>query len=354
LTKPYPPTCTAAVFTQPNHPLELRNLPLPESLASGELLVKVTCCTVCGSDLHTHSGRRPGPTPCVLGHEIVGTVAAVGNDPPNDLRGERVEIGDRLIWSVAAACHRCRNCQRGIPQKCESLRKYGHHAIESTWQLSGGLAEYCHLVGGTDFAIIDDEIPNEIICPVSCATATVASAMRAAGDIHGSKVLVLGAGMLGLTATAMARSLGAESVSVCDVAQDRLQLAKRFGCHEPMQFGELAGEFDVVFEMSGNAAAMQAALQRAAVGGAILWVGAVMPSDPISVDPEQVVRRLLSVHGVHNYAPQDLLTAIDFLTDHGQEFPFSELVAQSYSLSQANKAIDYANAAKPIRIAVCP
>ena len=109
-----------------------------------------------------------------------------------------------------------------------------------------------------------------------------------------------------------------------------------------------------MFEMSGNAAAMQSALQHAAVGGAILWVGAVMPSNTISVDPEQVVRRLLSVHGIHNYAPQDLLTAIDFLTDHGQEFPFSELVAQSYSLSQANKAIDYANAAKPIRIATYP
>ncbi len=142
LTTHNPKSSTAAVFTQSNHPLELRQLSIPDSLASGELLVKVDCCTVCGSDLHTHTGRRPGPTPCVLGHEIVGTVASLGPHPPSDLRGHGVAIGDRVIWSVAVACHQCRNCRRGLPQKCQSLRKYGHNKIEPI-QYSILFLSYC-------------------------------------------------------------------------------------------------------------------------------------------------------------------------------------------------------------------
>jgi len=290
----------------------------------------------------------------VLGHEIIGTVVAIGDDPPTDLRGKKIEAGDRLIWSVAAACHQCRNCRRGIPQKCESLRKYGHHQIGSDWQLSGGLAEYCHLVRGTSLVAIGDQIADEVVCPASCATATVASAMRAAGNIRGANVLVLGAGMLGLTAAAMSQTMGAESVSVCDISEDRLRLAERFGCDRRVLFGQLNDQFDTVLEMSGTSDASKAAIEFAAVGASIVYVGAVLPIGSISIDPEQVVRRLLSIHGVHNYAPQDLLAAFDFLNDVGSRYPFDELVARSFPLSAVNEAIEYASREKPIRIAVKP
>ncbi len=334
--------------------MQLRELPIPDPLGPGELLVRVTCCTVCGSDLHTHTGRRPGPSPCVLGHEMVGFVEALGDDPPEDLRGRTIQRDDRVVWSVAVACHQCRNCRRGFPQKCQSLRKYGHHRIEPEWQLNGGLAEYCHLVCGTSIVVIDRQLADEVVCPASCATATVASAIRAAGRISGARVLVLGAGMLGLTASAMSRSMGAQSVSVCDINEDRLQLAKRFGSDTTMRFEQLEGQFDIVFEMSGTRRASQAAIGAADVGGSIVLVGAVLPTDSISVDPEQVVRRLLSIHGVHNYAPQDLLTAIDFLSADGNHYPLAELVSQSYSLSSVNEALENAASDRPIRIAIRP
>ncbi len=304
--------------------------------------------------MHTHAGRRPGPSPCVLGHEIVGVVEALGDDPPQDLSGRTIQRGDRVVWSVAVACHQCRNCLRGFPQKCDSLQKYGHHRIEADWQLSGGLAELCHLIRGTSIVVIDDQISDHVICPASCATATVASAMRVAGNIVGANVLILGAGMLGLTTSAMARSLGAESVTVCDVDEDRLQLAKRFGCDETVVFEDLDRQFDAMFEMSGNAQASQASIGLANIGASIVFVGAVLPTASITVDPEQVVRRLLSIHGVHNYAPQDLLTAVRFLRDHATDFPFAQLVPRSFPLTDVNQALEYADREKPIRIAINP
>ncbi len=333
-------------------------MPVPRRLGDGELLVRVTCCTVCGSDLHTLSGRRPGPTPCILGHEIVGQIAAFGDRPPTDLRGRQIQLGDRVVWSVSAACDQCRNCRRGIPQKCQSLRKYGHHKIEPDWQLSGGLAQYCHLVRGTSIVVIDSAIPEQVICPASCATATVASAMRVAGNIAGARVLIMGAGMLGLTSSAMAASLGADSVCVCDVSRERLRLAEQFGSDQSILFdqakGRLDQRFDTVFEMSGSAEAAQSALQFAAVGGSIVFVGTVLPVGLINVDPEQVVRRLLSIHGVHNYAPQDLLAAIDFLEQSADQFRFADLVSKSFPLGAINEAIAYASQARPIRIAIKP
>jgi alcohol dehydrogenase len=85
-----------------------------------------------------------------------------------------------------------------------------------------------------------------------------------------------------------------------------------------------------------------------------VFVGAVLPIDSISINPEQVVRRWLSIHGVHNYAPQDLLKAVDFLAAAGERFPLADLVSESFSLTDVNQAIEYAGRQKPIRIAVRP
>jgi len=210
------------------------------------------------------------------------------------------------------------------------------------------------LAGGTDFVVIDDRIADEVICPASCATATVASAMRVTGDVSGATVIILGAGMLGLTAAAMAVSMDAASVTVCDVNPHRLELAKQFGCDNVVEFENVTGQYDVVFEMSGSGAATQATLQLASVGGAIVFVGSVLPSDSIAVDPEHVVRRLLSIHGVHNYAPQDLVAAVDFLAEQGEKYPFASLVARTFSLTEVNEAMEFGGAEQPIRMLIRP
>lgn len=351
-------TSLAAVFHVPQQPLELRRLALPTNLAAGEAIVRVTCCTLCGSDLSTLAGHRQEPTPCILGHEILGVVHELGPGKIVDLRGRIVRIGDRVVWSVATSCDRCRYCLRGMPQKCVHLKKYGHSRLADNWQLSGGLAEHCHLIAGTKLLVVEASLDDAVLTPASCATSTVAAALRRAGDLPGARVLILGAGLLGLTACAMAKSWGADSVTICDLTEERIALAHRFGADRGWLWADFAQvaepTFDIVLEMSGNVAAIRAALSVADIGANIVLVGSVRPTPAIEILPEQLVRRLWSLHGVHNYCPQDLVVAVDFLQSQADKFPFAEVVSESYSLEQINVAIASTSSKPPIRIAIRP
>src|SRR5689334_9209261 len=132
-------TTRAMVFTGAGEPLQPRDFHLPEPQGE-EIRVQVTCCTLCGSDLHTFAGHRTTPTPTILGHEIIGTISAFGPDAePKDYHGVPLHLGDRVTWSLAASCGDCFYCENDLPQKCERLFKYGHEALRPGHELSGGL-----------------------------------------------------------------------------------------------------------------------------------------------------------------------------------------------------------------------
>src|SRR5262245_2931038 len=118
------------LFHGPGQPLEMVTHPVPEP-AGGEVLVRISCCTLCGSDLHTHAGRRSGPVPAVLGHEITGRIEAFGPDAPRtDITGAALAVGDRITWSLVVSCGDCFFCRGDLPQKCERLFKYGHERAD--------------------------------------------------------------------------------------------------------------------------------------------------------------------------------------------------------------------------------
>lgn len=344
-------TCDVAVFHRANQPLAICRQSIPP-LRDGEVLVRVTCCTICGSDLHTYSGKRDGPTPSILGHEIIGIVEEICGAVA-DIQGAALSLGDRITWSVAASCHACNRCCAGMPQKCDSLFKYGHEPLTESDAPNGGLAEKCLLQKGTSIVQLPNGVSDAILCPANCATATVAAAVRTAGPLNGRRVLIFGAGMLGLTAAAMAATYDASEVFLCDIDVERADRALRFGAtgvgSKPRE-----GDFDAIFEMSGSSAAVEAAFESAAIGGTVVLVGSVFPSPSVSVDPEQIVRRLLSIHGVHNYRPEDLVAAVTFLADHHQRFEFAALVERQFSLSESDAAIGYAIEKRPIRVSVVP
>ena len=388
----------AAIFDGPGTPFRVERVERPV-LQSGEALVRVSLCTVCGSDLHTFSGKRKEKTPCVLGHEPVGVVEEVSGDL-RDVSGEPVRVGDRVVWSVAVSCGACFFCERGLAQKCESLRKYGHEAITPQCGPVGGLSTHCHLLRGTAVVKVPAGLPDAVAAPAGCATATVAAALKnlspqppplrrerepevacgfagatrapassrlapppfsgeGAGG-RGSSVVVFGLGMLGLTACAWADALGLTAIA-CDVSDTRLSQATRFGARhlaKPDALAELVRSLthgrgaDLALELSGSPDASAAALDVLRVGGTAVWVGAVFPTAPVPVFPEAVIRRCLTVTGVHNYAPQDLADAIQFLEANHFRYPFAELVSKSFSLSDVNDAFQFAEAERPVRVAV--
>ncbi|MBS0202765.1 MAG: zinc-binding dehydrogenase [Planctomycetes bacterium] len=337
----------AAVFQGDAGRISLQELPTPVPHGS-EMLVRVVGCTLCGSDLHSFDGRRQVPVPTVLGHEIVGEIVAVGDSgPQHDLAGRELAIGDRVTWAIMAQCGRCGMCQRGLPQKCLHGVKYGHEAIRPGRELLGGLAEHCLLVSGTSIVRLPDELPLAVACPASCATATIAAAMEAAGDLSDRTVCVFGAGMLGLTACAMGRSLGASAVVCVDPIEVRRCRALQFGATHSTSPEDLlpvardvVGDFgfDAILELSGNPGAFHAGWPLLRTGGTLVLVGSVFPGPPIPMALEQIVRRHLNIRGIHNYAPRHLLSAVDFLTGTSPHVPFADLVTAWYPLQSVADA----------------
>ena len=360
-------TARAAVFAGPGEPLRLASFPLPRP-APSQLLVRVRCSSICGSDLHTFLGRRQTPTPTILGHEILGEVIEVGPGPPvRTLDGKPVTVGDRISWSIAASCGECFFCRHSLSQKCEKLFKYGHESLRPEHLFNGGLAEVCHLIAGTPVVSVPEGLPDEVACPANCATATVMAALRVGGGCRGEIVLIQGAGMLGLTACALARTRGASRIIVCDVDESRLKQAERFGASHCVAVGEGTGGLartvkelsrgrgvDLALELSGSASAMAAALPLLRTGGRYVLVGAVFPGAPLSLDPERVVRGWLQIRGVHNYASEDLSAAVAFLEQHHARFPFSELLTRMFPLDQVSRAFQHAAASRALRIGIRP
>ena len=353
--------CLAAVFDGVAGEIGLRELSIPDPRES-EILVRVLGCTICGSDLHSFHGRRTVPVPTVLGHEIVGEIIQFGHRTSIvDLAGRELQVGDRVTWSIMANCGTCSYCVRGLPQKCLNGVKYGHEAFRAGRELLGGLAEYCLLVPGTAIVRLPDELPTSVACPASCATATIAAALEAAGDLTGCKVCLSGAGTLGLTACAMVRAYGASEVVSVDPILSRRSLALDFGATRvasPDEFERITIEsvgslgFDVVIELSGNADAFHAIWSRIRIGGTLVLVGSVFPGPSVPMNLVQIVRRHLTIKGIHNYAPRHLLAAVNFLSANLDQVPFSRLVSQWMPLTSIAHAFRKGNEPDSIRIGV--
>lgn len=295
---PIPPRLTrAAIWTGDG--VEFRDVDIPP-LGDGDLLVRVRLATVCGSDLHTITGRRPGACPSILGHEAVGEVIAVGAHA-------QAQVGDRIIWSVTVGCGHCARCRAGRTAKCRSVRKVGHESFDGAWPLSGSYAEHIVLPAGTAVARVPARIPDAVAAPAACATATVMATVEAAGDVADRRVLVVGAGMLGVTAVAAYRDAGAH-VQIADCDPERVCVAGRFGA-----VPDAGSDVDIAVDFSGAPSAISGALERLDIGGRLILAGSVAPGPPVPMDPERVVRRWLTVTGVHNYEPRHLAAAVALL-----------------------------------------
>lgn len=357
----------AAIFTGPGQPIVLREYAVPAP-GAGEILVNITCATICGSDAHTFHGRRVEPTPCVLGHEIVGRIASFGpGAPTTDLTGAPIAIGDRVTWTLAASCGECFFCQKGLPQKCEKLFKYGHVAAAPGKEFTGGFADCCILRAGTGVMKLPDAISDALAAPANCAGATVAAATRLAGalegDFKGATVVVMGCGVLGLNAIAMASAYGAAEVIGCDISETRADVAKSFGATRFALPGEIAAVAkaassgrgaDVMLEFSGSSDAVTAGLATLRVGGVAVIAGTAAPGKPVELSPEGLVRRMLTIKGLHNYAPRDLVTAVNFLVENKDRFPFDAFRGESHGLSDINAAFEAATKSGGKRVSVVP
>lgn len=347
------------IFEKPNTPLVKAEAELPK-IEAGELLVKINYATLCGSDLHTFCGFRQEPCPTILGHEIVGTVEEISAAHPQvDDAGKTLQVGDLVTWTVFASDPSTPNYNPEVPQKNAGLYKYGHRQLTETDSFHGGLASHTILRPNTCIRILPKDINLGVAATINCAIATSAGAIRLVGSIANQTVLVSGMGLLGLATVAMCKEMGAKNIIVSDIDDKRLALAKRFGASHTInsKTQELAGittelGVDRFIDMSGSPDAMEAGIDALQLNGRAVFVGAVFKQRKTGIDAEQIIRKLITIKGLHNYNYNDFSVAVDFIVENWKKYPFSEMIEKDFPLEEINDAFQYAISEKPIRAGV--
>jgi putative phosphonate catabolism associated alcohol dehydrogenase len=339
-----------AVFKGPGQPLEFSDLPLPEC-GAGELLVAISCATICGSDLHTIEGRRQEPTPCVLGHEAVGRVVAAGAGR------EPALIGQRVTWTLADSCGECLPCRDwDLAQKCARLFKYGHAPLADGSGLNGCYASHILLRRGTAVVPIPAAVADGVAAPANCALATMVNATEWL-PTPCRVAVIQGAGMLGLYGCALLRARGVARVVVVDTNPARLNFVAAFG-GEPV-LGSAAeavapGHADAVIETAGTSAVVAEGVRLLRCGGFYGWVGMVHPATALDLTGETVIRRCLTIKGFHNYAPRHLAQAVEFLDRFSGAYPWASLVSPAWPLAELPAALEFAQTQRWPRVAIRP
>jgi putative phosphonate catabolism associated alcohol dehydrogenase len=349
-------TGRVALFHGPDAAVELKSTTWPHPTRE-EILVRISHCAICRSDVHTMCGRRHVTTPTVLGHEIIGNIVAVGeNVSRTDIRSQDLKVGDRITWAIYAHCGECFYCRQGLPQKCDHLFKYGHEPVSPTGEgSSGGMANYILLRPGTPVLKLPDTIPAHPATPLNCAVSTAVAMLRET-DLNinpQTKLVVMGGGYAGLCAVALAKAQGCGQVIVFEPNEDFHARAVSFGADEvwhPDTFSRKIADdktsnqrtFDAALELAGSTQAASLGLQLLRTGGRLILGGTVFPSPPLTMDPDQIVRRCLTIRGNHNYWPEDLVNATRFMVEYGKDLPWNELIGAEFELANAQEAIAFA------------
>ena len=337
------------IFRGPSRSFGMGSVALPETLATGEVLVRITLATICGSDLHTVDGRRHGPTPCVLGHEAVGVVEESARDG--------ISAGQRVTWSLTDSCGCCAPCGSwSLPQKCESLFKYGHAAIDDGSGLNGCYASHILLRPGTTILPVPDALKDEWVAPANCALATIANALCELPSPCDT-ALIQGSGLLGLYACAWLRHQGVRTVYCADMQPQRLALVEEFGGIPVLVDAverEVPKGIDLVLEVAGSSAAVPQGISVLRPGGMYVWAGMVHPETRLDLTGEAVVRKCLTVRGIHNYQPHHLSQALAFLEKTKDALPFGKLVSPPLPLSSLDEAFLKTRSREWLRVSVKP
>eukprot|EP00747_Dinoflagellata_sp_TGD_P179575 gnl/TRDRNA2_/TRDRNA2_30605_c0_seq1.p1 gnl/TRDRNA2_/TRDRNA2_30605_c0~~gnl/TRDRNA2_/TRDRNA2_30605_c0_seq1.p1 ORF type:complete len:439 (-),score=72.03 gnl/TRDRNA2_/TRDRNA2_30605_c0_seq1:51-1367(-) len=367
----------AAVFRGPGQPFEMVQLELPDKLREGELLVRLEVATICGSDLHTVHGKRTEPTPLVLGHEGVGIVEQIGKDIFSGNRPRHADWdlkeGDRITWTVADSCGICPECSlHKLPQKCISLMKYGHAELENGSGLNGTYASHIVLRRGTHVVRLPDDLSSRICAPANCALATVANSLdmaRLPRFGSNNSAVVQGAGLLGIYSVAwLKKRVGMDRIFCFDVSPERLRTAEAFGAipilvengedkalERAQKIRELCPRgVDLVVEMSGVKHVVPEGVQLLRNGGHYAFAGMVHPDSMLSaLTGETIIRKCLTIRGVHNYTPWNLDEAVNFLKTYQKELPFESVLSpRNFPLNKMDEAIKEAESGQYCRVVV--
>jgi len=297
----------------------------PGELNANEVEVKISHCGVCRSDIHLiDNDWGNSKYPFVPGHEIVGTVSAVGADVKDRTVGERVGIG----WQ-ADSCGICEWCRQGDEHLCAKSQ-----AI--CVGRNGGYADAVRV--NSRFAIpVPAGLESENVAPLLCAGITVYSPLRNHGVRPSSRVGVVGIGGLGHLALQFAKAFGAE-VTALSTSKDKEEEALEMGAshfvntRDMGEMKEIAGSFDLLLSTVNADQDWQALVNSLRPKGTLCLVG--VPPSPMAIQAFPLISGQRSVAGSPIGSPRDLHEMLDVAARHGVK-----AITERFAMAKANDAI---------------
>jgi S-(hydroxymethyl)glutathione dehydrogenase/alcohol dehydrogenase len=352
----------AAILRAVGEPLTVVDIPRPVPRA-GEVLVKVRACGVCHTDLHVIKGEVAFPTPCVLGHEISGTLVGFGPGVTG------LTVGGRVVSSFIMPCGTCYYCERGRDDLCETF--FALNRLKGTlydgqtrlfapdgspiWMYSmGGLAEYC-VVPATDVFTLPATLPLEESAILGCAIFTAYGAARNGAVLQrGESVAVVATGGVGSNLIQIARALGASPIIAIDVRDDKLAATRDLGATHAInsRSEDVIGRVreitygrgvDVAFEALGRPETFVQATSIVRDGGRAVMVGIAPTGVTASVEITRLVRRGIRIIGSYGARTRVDLPAVIALAEAGA-IDASRSITRRYPLDQVAEAYAALNA----------
>ena len=318
----------------PGPGLSLTEVPVPTP-GVNDVLIKVKKTSICGTDIHIYNwdawAEKTIKTPMVIGHEFVGTIAAVGANVVGFQPGDLVDGEGHIV------CGLCRNCLAGRRHLCKDTKGVGVNR-------DGAFAEYL-CIPASNAVHVDPAIPLDVLScfdPLGNATHTALQY-----DLVGEDVLITGAGPIGCMATAIAWQAGARKIVVTDVNPDRLALAARMGATRTVDVSKeklpdvqreigMKEGFDIGLEMSGNPAALNTMIDNMAHGGRIALLG-IMPG-AAAVDWNKVVFNMLTIRGIYGREMYETWYKMTSLIQRGLDI--SPVITHRFHYTEFQTAFD--------------
>lgn len=370
-----PATSRAAVLTEYNKPLEIREYPLPRQLERGALLVRMEAATVCGSDYKLWAGRMAGALsvemPLIPGHEFVGRIVAFGDSDRFDSFGTPLQLGDRITF-VHASCGHCDYCTLlRQPALCENRQMYTFSSSDNPPHLFGAFSEYVHVYPRSGRVRVPDSVPSATAAASSCAFRTVVHTFDRLGRLEPWQTLVIqGSGPLGLFATAMADHAGVGRIIVIGGPDERLELARAYGATHVISVDErrtpearvaAVAEItdgkgaDAVVELCGARTALLEGLEMVRVDGRYVVAGPMdEPGTEVPIRPGYLTGKQVNIMGAWSADIAHYWKALQFVDRTAGKYDFATMTRATYTLEQATQALQDMGAYKEIKPVVIP
>lgn len=274
-----------------------------------DVRVRITAVGLCGSDIHGFSGqtgvRNPGT---VMGHEVAGEVAELGFNVVH------LDMGQQVVVQPIIYCGSCEACKSGKTNICPHKRMVGVNM-----DTIGGMSDFL-VVPARNVLPISNKVPARAATLVE-SFAAGAGAVRCAGELDGRNVVIVGAGVVGVTTLLMARESSPEKIFIVDNSTRRLKVAEQLGA-QPINFSycDAAKEVldrthgvgaEVSFEAAGLTSSLRTAVNATKAGGKVVCIG--NSQQTVEVDLQDIVANAKSIQGVYCYTDEDFRKAVAYV-----------------------------------------